>query len=100
MSRPRRGTSAGPLCRNYEMPERRAELFERFVAEGKRLVAAGAELILCHGMSMSPGEYVAREYAVGIGVPVVEGMGCAVAMAQAWVRTGTPYSRLRYLQQR
>lgn len=81
---------------NYEMPARRAELFDRFVSEGKRLVAEGAELIVCHGMSMSPGEYTAAEYAEGVGVPVLEGMGCAVAMAQAWVRTGTPYSRVRY----
>jgi allantoin racemase len=81
---------------NNEMPRRREELFDRFVAEGKRLVDAGAELIVCHGMSMSPIEYPAAEYAAAIGVPVLEGLGCAVAMAQAWVGTGTPYSRIRH----
>jgi Asp/Glu/hydantoin racemase len=81
---------------NDEMPKRRQELFDRFVSEGKRLVKDGAELIVCHGMSMSPVEYKAEEYAEAIGVPVLEGVGCAVAMAVAWVRIGTPYSPVRY----
>lgn len=71
-------------------------LLERFTAEGKRLVREGAELIVCHGMSMSPIEYSAAELTDAVGVPVLEGMGCAVALAQAWVRLGTPYSRVRY----
>ena len=81
---------------NADMPSRREELFERFVSEGKRLVALGAEGIVCHGMSMSPIEYRAQEYADAIGVPVLEGMECALAMAQAWVFTGKPYSRIRH----
>jgi allantoin racemase len=81
---------------NDEMPRRRDELFAKFVSEGKRIVNDGAELIVCHGMSMCPIEFSAAEYADGIGVPVLEGMGCAVAMAEAWVRTGTPYSRIRH----
>lgn len=82
---------------NSEMPKRRTELYERFVAEGKRLVKdEGADLIVCHGMSMCPIEYSASEYADGIGVPVLEGIGCAVAMCEAWVNMGTPYSRIRY----
>jgi allantoin racemase len=81
---------------NAEMPARRDELFERFVSEGKRLVKEGAELIICHGMSMSPVEFKAQEFADGIGVPVLEGLGAAIAMAQAWVYTGTPYSRQRH----
>ena len=81
---------------NNEMPKRREELFERFVSEGQRLVDDGAELIVCHGMSMSPIEYPAEDYAKAIGVPVLEGLGCAVAMAQAWVQLGTPYSRIRH----
>lgn len=81
---------------NNEMPRRRQELFDNFVSEGKRLVKEGAELIVCGGMSMSPIEFSAKEYADGIGVPVLEGMGCAVAMAEAWHRLGTPYSRVRY----
>jgi allantoin racemase len=81
---------------NDEMPRRRDELFERFVSEGKRLVNDGAELIVCHGMSMSPIEFAAEEYAEAISVPVLEGMGCAVAMAEAWARVGTPYSRVRH----
>ncbi len=79
-----------------EMPKRRPQLFDRFVSEGKRLVKAGAELIVCHGMSMSPVEFTAPELAQGIGVPVLEGMGCAVAMAEAWTSMGTPTSRIRY----
>lgn len=85
---------------NADMPKQRELLYERFVSEGQRLVKAGAELIVCHGMSMSPVEYRAEEYAAGIGVPVLEGMGCAIAMAEAWHRTGTPYSRIRYPQAR
>jgi allantoin racemase len=82
---------------NSEMPARRTELFERFVSEGKRLVRdQGADLIVCHGMSICPIEYSAAEYAEGIGVPVLEGIGCAVAMCEAWVNLGTPYSRVRY----
>jgi hypothetical protein len=37
-----------------------------------------------------------EQYAEGIGVPVLEGVGSALAMAVAWVRSGTPYSRIRY----
>ena len=85
---------------NADMPKQRELLFERFVSEGKRLVNAGAEAIVCHGMSMSPVEYPAKEYADTIGVPVLEGMGCAIAMAEAWHRMGTPYSRVRYPQGR
>jgi allantoin racemase len=82
--------------RNADMPAQRDLLFERFVSEGKRLVREGAELIVCHGMSMSPIEFPAKEYADAIGVPVLEGMGCAIAFAEAWVRMGTPYSRIRH----
>jgi Asp/Glu/hydantoin racemase len=81
---------------NSEMPKRRQELYDRFVSEGKRLVKDGAELIVCHGMAMSPVEFKAEEFAEGIGVPVLEGVGCALAMAVAWVQIGTPYSRVRY----
>jgi allantoin racemase len=81
---------------NADMPKQREKLFDNFVAEGKRLVNEGAELIVCHGMSMSPIEYQAKEYADAIGVPVLEGLGCAIAMAQAWVFTGTAYSRIRH----
>jgi allantoin racemase len=79
-----------------EMWGRSPLLLERFAAEGKRLVGEGAELIVCHGMSMSPIEYPAAELTEAVGVPVLEGMGCAVALAEAWVRLGTPYSRVRY----
>lgn len=81
---------------NADMPSRRTELFERFVSEGKRLVKEGAELIVCHGMSMSPIEYPAKEYSDAIGVPVLEGLGCGIAMAEAWVRLGAGYSRIRH----
>lgn len=81
---------------NADMPSRRNELFERFVSEGKRLVSLGAEGIVCHGMSMSPIEYSADEYADAIGVPVLEGLGCGIAMAEAWVRIGARYSHIRH----
>jgi Asp/Glu/hydantoin racemase len=82
---------------NADMPKRPKELYDRFVAEGKRLVKEeGADLIVCHGMSMCPIEFSAAEYAEGIGVPVLEGIGCAVAMCEAWVNMGTPYSPIRY----
>lgn len=81
---------------NADMPRQRDLLFERFTSEGKRLVGMGAEVIVAHGMSMSPGEFTAREFGDTIGAPVLEGLGCAIAMAQAWVQTGTPYSRQRY----
>ncbi len=79
-----------------EMWNRSPLLLERFAAEGQRLAKEGAELIVCHGMSMSPIEYSAAELTGAAGVPVLEGMGCAVALAQAWHRTRTPYSRIRY----
>jgi allantoin racemase len=81
---------------NLAMAQRRQELIDRFVAEGKRLVREGAELIVCHGMAMCPVEFRAEELAGEIGAPVLEGMGCAVAMAEAWLGTGTPYSDIRY----
>lgn len=74
-----------------EFPARWQELYDRFVSEGKRFVKAGAQAILCLGMFVSPVEFSAKEYAEGIGVPVLEGMGCAAAMAQAWHRLGTPW---------
>ncbi len=79
-----------------EMWDRSPLLLERFAGEGQRLVREGAALIVCHGMSMSPVEFSARELGEAAGVPVLEGMGCALAMAQAWVRTGTPYSAVAY----
>jgi allantoin racemase len=81
---------------NADMPKQPQKLFDNFVAEGKRLVSDGAELIVAHGMSMCPIEFQAKDYADAIGVPVLEGLGCAIAMAQAWVMTGTPYSRIRF----
>jgi len=83
---------------NADMPSRREALFERFVSEGKRLVTLGAEGIVCHGMSMSPIEYPAETYADAIGVPVLEGLGCGIAMAEAWVRIGAKYSPIRHPQ--
>jgi Asp/Glu/hydantoin racemase len=82
--------------KNNDMPKNKPQLFERFVAEGKRLVKEGAELIVCHGMSMAPVNFAARDYIEALGVPVLEGMGCAAVMARSWVELGTPYSRLRY----
>ena len=81
---------------NLAMAQRRQELFDRFVSEGRRLVREGAELIVCHGMAMCPVEFRAEELAAEIGAPVLEGMGCAMAMTEAWLRTGTPYSHVRY----
>ena len=86
----------GAEMTRQQMKANRQRLYDNFVAEGERLVKSGADLIVCHGMSMSPVEFTAKEFADGIGVPVLEGMGCAVAMAEAWVRLGTPYSRIRY----
>jgi allantoin racemase len=83
---------------NADMPKQREMLFDRFVSEGKRLVKMGAEAIVCHGMSMCPIEYSAKEYADAIGVPVIEGLGSAIAVAEAWVRLGIPYSRIRHGQ--
>jgi len=71
-------------------------LLQRFGEESKRLVQQGAEVIVCHGMSMSPLEYTAAELTEAAGVPVIEGMGSAIALCQAWHRLGTPYSPVRY----
>ena len=79
-----------------EMWNRSPLLLQRFGDEGKRLVSEGAEVIVCHGMSMSPLEYTAAELTQAAGAPVLEGMGCAIALAQAWRRLGTPYSPVRY----
>lgn len=79
-----------------DMWDRSPVLLERFGKEAKRLVEAGAEVIVCHGMSMSPLEYTAGELGEASGVPVLEGMGSAIALVQAWHRIGTPYSPVRY----
>jgi Asp/Glu/hydantoin racemase len=68
----------------------------QLLEQGQRLVTLGAELIVCHGMSMSPIEYPAQEYAAAIDVPVLEGLGCGIAMAEAWVRIGARYSLIRH----
>jgi len=79
-----------------EMWDRSPMLLERFGEAARRLVEEGAEVIVCHGMSMSPLEYTAAELTEASGVPVLEGMGSAIALAEAWHRLGTPYSPVRY----
>lgn len=81
---------------NDQMPAQREVLFDRFVDLGKTAVSQGAELIICHGMSMCPVEFRPEELAEAIGVPVMEGMGAAVAMAVAYHRLKIGYSRIRY----
>jgi allantoin racemase len=81
---------------NADMHTRRDELRERFVSKAKRAVADGAQLIIANGMSMCPVEFSAAELAADIGVPVLEGMGSAVAMAETWHRLGVATSRARY----
>jgi Asp/Glu/hydantoin racemase len=79
-----------------DMWNRSPILLERFGEAARRLVEQGAEVIVCHGMSMSPLEYTAAELTEASGVPVVEGMGSAIALTEAWRRLGTPYSPVRY----
>lgn len=81
---------------NTEFPKRRVELLERFVACAQEAREKGAELMGVVAMSICPTEYSARELSEASGMPVLDALGCQVAMAEWWHRVGLSPSLLRY----
>lgn len=75
---------------NAEMPKRRQELKERVVARAQEAKQRGAKLLMVTGMSICPVEYAPGELSEAIGLPVIEGMSCAVAVAELLYRLGLP----------
>lgn len=80
---------------NYEYPDRRAEVLENFIRCTKEAKAMGAELMGLIAMSICPVEYSAKELSEASGFPVLDAMGCQIAIAELWHRTGTPPSLLK-----
>ncbi len=80
---------------NSEYPQRRKEVLERFVACTQEAKAKGAEIMGLVAMSICPGEYPAGELMEASGFPVLDALGCQIAMAEWWHRVGIPPSLLR-----
>ena len=83
--------------RPMEIPERRAEARERFVAEARKAVhERGAELILPLGYSIVPLTFKAADLAEDIGVPVIDPLPLTMRLAEALAASGFKNSRAAY----
>ena len=80
---------------NSEFPTHRKELLDRFVACAQEARAKGAEVMGLVAMSICPGEYSGKELSDASGMPVLDALGCQIAMAEWWHRVGIPPSLLR-----
>lgn len=82
--------------RPMEMEGRRDELRQRFIAESRRLVDDGAELILPLGFSMIPVTLSAAELTEELGIPVLDPLAIVMRVAEALATTGVRNSRVAY----
>jgi allantoin racemase len=83
--------------RPMEIPERRAEARERFVAEARKAVRErDAELILPLGYSIVPLTFRAADLAQDIGVPVIDPLPLTMRLAEALAASGFKNSRAAY----
>jgi len=83
--------------RPMEIPERRTEARERFVAEARKAVQErGAELILPLGYSIVPLTFNAADLAEDIGVPVIDPLPLTMRLAEALAASGFKNSRAAY----
>ena len=81
---------------NSEYPERRAEVLEEFRRCAAEARAKGAEIMGLIAMSICPVEFSAQELAEAGGLPVLDGLGTQIALAEWWHRVGLAPSLLRY----
>lgn len=87
----------------FDLPDiaaHRDKVIENFVAEAKRLVAQGAEVIIPMGITQCPVHIKADWLQEQLGVPVVEGIGAPIRMAAMLAGLGLKQSRVRWPKSR
>jgi allantoin racemase len=83
----------------FDLPDltaHREEVIANFVSEAKRLISAGAEVIIPMGISQCPVHIDPKWLQEQLGVPVVEGFGAPIRMAGLLVSLGLKQSRIRW----
>lgn len=73
-------------------------IMDNFVAEAKRLVGLGAEVIIPMGISQCPVHIKPDWLQEQLGVPVVEAIGAPIRMAALLAGLGFEQSRIRWPQ--
>ena len=63
---------------------------QRASGRSQETKAKGAELMMVTEISICPVEFSAKELSEAAKMPVIEGMGCAVAVAELFHRLGVP----------
>lgn len=85
---------------NIPLPDstkQRESMRERFLDIGRYLIQeAGAEIIVPMGVTMVPVQYSAAEFAVELGVPVLDALATSIQTAEMMVRTGATHSPKTY----
>jgi len=83
----------------FDLPDltaHREEVIANFVSEAKRLISAGAEVIIPMGISQCPVHIDPKWLQEQLGVPVVEGFGAPIRMAGLLASLGLKQSRIRW----
>ncbi len=83
----------------FDLPDlaaHRDEVVRNFVAEAKRLVEQGAEVIIPMGISQCPVHIKPDWLQEQLGVPVVEGIGAPIRLAALLAGLGLKQSRARW----
>ena len=87
----------------FDLPDltaHREEVITNFVNEAKRLIGAGAEVIIPMGISQCPVHIKPQWLQEQVGVPVVEGIGTPIRMAGMLAGLGLSHSRVRWVKSR
>ena len=87
----------------FDLPDitaNREKVVENFLAEGKKLVAQGAEVIIPMGITQCPVHIKPDFLRKQLGVPVVEGIGAPIRVAGMLAGLGLTQSRVRWPKSR
>jgi allantoin racemase len=87
----------------FDLPDitaNREKVVENFLAEGKKLVAQGAEVIIPMGITQCPVHIKPDFLQKQLGVPVVEGIGAPIRVAGMLAGLGLTQSRARWPKSR
>ncbi len=83
----------------FDLPDltsNRDQVVRNFVAEAKRLVDQGAEVVIPMGISQCPVHIKPAWLQEQLGVPIVEGFGAPIRVAALLVSLGLKQSRVRW----
>ena len=83
----------------FDLPDltaHREEVIANFVNEAKRLIGAGAEVIIPMGISQCPVHISPKWLQEQLGVPVVEGFGAPIRIAGLLAGLELKQSRVRW----